>query len=72
MKDKQTSLEDIDFATELSMSELEAINGGAGVLTQEQSNDPQGRPTPSAPTGTREPLAEDSIITKYEYPTITI
>ncbi|MDZ7961079.1 MAG: hypothetical protein RMY34_24900 [Aulosira sp. DedQUE10] len=33
MKDKQKSLEDLDFVTELSISELEQINGGTGILT---------------------------------------
>jgi hypothetical protein len=35
MKDKQKSLEDLDFLTELTPSEQEEINGGFGDLTSE-------------------------------------
>ncbi|BAY29299.1 hypothetical protein NIES2107_11400 [Nostoc carneum NIES-2107] len=42
MKDKQKSLEDIDFVTELSMSELEGISGGSTQLTTINENSDEG------------------------------
>lgn len=64
MKDKQKSLDDLDFVTELSMSELEQISGGVSNFTQEPREIPNGRPTPSAPTGTGQPQQEGSIISE--------
>jgi hypothetical protein len=48
MKDKQKSLEELDFFTELTSSELEGINGGAGtslIFTQGNNPNPTTRPT---------------------------
>jgi bacteriocin-like protein len=64
MKDKHKSLDDLDLVTELSMSELEQISGGITNFTQDPRKNPNGRPTPSAPTGTRQPQQEGSIISQ--------
>ena len=56
MKDKQKSLEDLDFLTELTPSEQEGINGGADTslkLTNEGNTDPNtSSPTPFVPIDT--------------------
>jgi hypothetical protein len=56
MKDKQKSLKDIDFLTELTSSEQEKINGGAGKsLTSPQETDPNTPSTSSFAPATEPP-----------------
>ena len=52
MKNKQKSLKDIDFVKELTMSELEQINGGTGKSfnsNDKSSTLPNGQSTPFSP-----------------------
>ncbi len=64
MKDKQKSLDDLNFVTELSMSELEGISGGASNdLTSPRKPIIVGgqaslSPTPYVPPEEDEPLPQ--------------
>ncbi|MEC4814177.1 MAG: hypothetical protein SAK29_13015 [Scytonema sp. PMC 1069.18] len=66
MKDKQKSLEDIDFLTELTPGEQERITGGAGAFTSPPRVVPNGDSTPPSQADETESMWD---IHKLENPT---